>query len=545
MFFLFSVFLLRGYKKYFQAEKKPFLYLLTPYLLIILLRLPMYTKVHDDLTYYLIAGEYTKNLWTNHHFLPTYAIYFYNALPLFYNFFIDLMGLRITLFISMFSLSLWMVSLNLRFKTLLKNKLQKILLDFFFISFPFWPHLMAIHGTFMADFFALVFFLETFYQFVSNNKDKTLAFICLLVTGLVKQSSIFYAAPIFIYLLIKNFKKINLFIAIPLVLFFSSYFIRLYFEVGNPILGGLYNNIFQSPIVDDRAGGAGLEAIFGGRNLWEKLVWPVWGQFSGRFGEGFVGKYAKFYFSIFMIFSFLGSLYFLIKSKQRWLFLSIILSYYLWSFDLGYSRWVIPTLSAGYLASLLYISKKLNLSFFEKYKKIIYLFVIILSLSSIKTDFGWRPYHNPKFLLSYYYFPSFKYIFADRYQDINRVYQNDFQDTETISVVRSEKAFFYGFLGAINGKKVIHSADEHYYNRVLNGGDKISERVKNNLKTILRSKQVLVVFDTLQGNTQLLKKDYFLNNQQYRCRKLDNAKPMNIIQNIQMETIVRYQCERI
>ncbi len=536
LLFFISVIFLRRWKKLFEIEKQPYFYLLIPYLLIIFLRLPIYTKVHDDLTYYLVAGEYTKNIWTNSHIFPTYAIYLYNSLHLFYNYFINIVGLRITLFISMFILSIWMVSLNLRIKKLLKTEFQKKILDFFFISFPFWPHLMAIHGTFMADFFSLVFLTEAFYQFINKNKDKTFAFIALIIGGLVKQSSVFYVLPVFAYWILKNLRKVDYKVFLPLIVLFSSYFIRLYFEIGNPLMGWLFNNIFKSPVA---ANGVGLEfhLPFGGENTWQKLIWPLTAQFSPRFAEGFVSRYAKYYFFIFLAFIYL---YFFVRVilKRKIVDLLVFFSFVFWIFHTGYARWVIPLISISWIlmiSDLSFIKIKLA----KKSLLPIYLNVIILSLSSIKTDFGWRPYHNPPFFKQNY-FAGWKQVGKDRFSDIKKEFAGEFDNIEVVSPIRSEKAYFYAFMGSLYGKKVIQSVNDlNYYLNLLHS-DKISPSFKKRLQSILEAKKVLLVLDTIVTPEAVIKESMFYQN--YNCQKIGYFKEISQIQNASFSTIVKYRC---
>ncbi len=536
LLFFISVIFLKRWKKLFEIEKQPYFYLLIPYLLIIFLRLPIYTKVHDDLTYYLVAGEYTKNIWTNPHIFPTYAIYWYNSLHLFYNYFINIVGLRITLFISMFVLSIWMVSLNLRIKKLLKTEFQKKLLDFFFISFPFWPHLMAIHGSFMADFFSLVFLTEAFYQFINKDKDKTFTFIVFIISGLVKQSSVFYVLPVLIYLILINLKNFKYRIIIPLMILFSSYFIRLYFEIGNPLMGWMFNNFFKSPIAGSNVG-LEMPLPFGGKNLFEKIIWPFIAQFSPGFAEGFVSKYAKYYFFIFLAIPYLFFIFKMIL-KRKIIYFFIVFSFLFWSFHIGYARWVIPLIAISWILMIKDLSF-INLKFSKKFLFYAYILVIFLSLSSIKTDFGWRPYYNLAFFKQNY-LDGWKQIGRDRFENIKKEFINEFNNIDLISPVRSEKAYFYAFMGSLYGKKVIQSTDNIDYYLNLLKSEKISQNFKNRLENILNSKKVLLVIDTLSNPEEQVFNSMFY--KYYQCKKIGNFKDIPQIQNSSFSTIQKYLC---
>ena len=537
--FIFTLIIFKRYRKNFLVnyyQLSSVLYLFIPYLIIIILRWPIYTKVHDDLTYYLVAGEYTKNLWTNPHVFPTYAIYLYNSLPLYYHSLIEFLGLRLTLLISMLSLSIWMVSLNLRFKKLVKNRFQKYLLDFFFISFPFWPHLMAIHGMFMADFFSLVFILEAFYQFISKNNDKTFAFISLVIAGLVKQSSIFFVIPVFLYLIIKNFKKINWVKALLFIFIILTYFIRLYFEVGNPLLGGLFNSIFKSPITSSE-GSFGLGIPFGGKNFWQKLSWPIIAQVMPGFAEGFVSKPAKYYFTIFLAIPYLF-LWLNIFWEKSFLAIVVLFSLLFWSFYIGYARWVIPLIAISwiYMITQLDAIKKIKLN--KVSLRILYFIVIIISLTSIKTDFGWRPYHNLPFFKQLY-IEGWQLVGHDRWVDIKKDFQGEFDGYEVVSPVRSEKAFFYSYIGYLYGLKIIHSMPKGYYERLLSS-PKISKSFKEKIKNLLAAKKILLVVDTMSVQEDYVKESFIY--QKYHCHRIGNFHDIKTIQFSSFSTIVKYKC---
>ena len=537
LFFILAFFIFKKYKKLFVVEKANYFYLLFPYLLIIFLRLPIYTKVHDDLTYYLVAGEYTKNLWTNPHFLPTYAIYFYNALPLFYHTLVNFLGLRIALFISMFTLSIWMVSLNLRFKKLLKTKTQRYLADFFFISFPFWPHLMAIHGSFMTDFFSLVFILEAFYQFINKEKDKTFALISFIVAGLVKQSSIFYVVPVFLYLILNGLRKINwlkffLFFAI-----FFTFFFTLYLETGNPLFAGLFktplDKLFKSPI--EPMVGTNL-SLFGGKNFFYKFTWPLIAQFSPNFAEGFVSKWAKIFFTPHLALPYLFSLIFFFK-KRDLLSLLLFISFIFWSFHIGYARYVIPLIAIAWV----YLIIKFDFDWLKRIKRpityFLYLLIIVLSLSSIKSDFGWRPYHYLPFFKQLY-LNGWQLVFKDRYADIKKEFLGEFNDFDRIAIVRGEKAYFYGFIGSSYGLKLIEAHNLDFYKKVLSSN--FSWHLKNNLKKFLESKKILLIVDTMSVPEEYVKDNYFYKN--YQCKKIGNTPEIKSIQFASFSSIKKYAC---
>lgn len=125
---------------------------------------------------------------------------------------------------------------------------------------------MAIHGTFTTDFFSLVFILEAFYQFINKEKDKTFAFISFIVAELVKQSSIFYVIPVFLYLIFKNFKNIKWKTILVFLLFASSFFYKLYREVSNPLPVCFFNFLFNSPLCVSKDSFV-LDTRFGGINL--------------------------------------------------------------------------------------------------------------------------------------------------------------------------------------------------------------------------------------------------------------------------------------
>ncbi len=555
--FIFAFCLMKRFKPAFETEKSgPWLYLLLPYLLIIGLRFPIYPRVYDDIAYYLVAGEYTKNFWTNPHIFPTYAIYWYNALPLYYSFLIELIGLRLTFLLTFLFSAFWMISLNLRFKKLVKSKTSLLFLDFFFISFPFWPYLMVTHGTFMADFVSLVFVLEVFYQFVKAGKDKTFAFIALTAAVLVKHSSPFYVLPVFAYLLITNFKKFNYWIVVPFFTFISSYFIRLYYEIGNPFFGSLFNNFFKSPIAPINTG-LNLNLPFGGLDFYQKLFWPLIAQFSGAFAEGFVSDYARYYFFLFLAFPYIFYFqrilrkpsYLLTKTKKTIFELILLSSFTFWSFHTGFARWVIPLMAVAWLTLILNDEFRfLHLDFKKPQPKVIYylwyFLILALSLTSLKSDLGWRPYDNLP-LFKQLYFQGWQLVGQDRLFDIKKEFADEFaglQDYEVVAVIRhfSEAGYFYAYMASFYGKKIITSVHNISYYENLLKSNQISANFKEKLRKILQTDKILLVMDSKVDSESLVKNSFVYKT--YQCERIGNFQDIKTIQLSQFKRIVKYGC---
>ncbi|MCS7093318.1 MAG: hypothetical protein NZL96_02735 [Patescibacteria group bacterium] len=118
-----------------------------------------------------------------------------------------------------------------------------------------------------------------------------------------------------------------------------------------------------------------------------------------------------------------------------------------------------------------------------------------LSLSSIKTEFGWRPYHNPPFFAELYR-EGWRLVGKDKYRDIKEEFDNEVKNKRTIGIVYGEKTYFYRLMANFFGTKPVsvdHLADSQ---RFL-GSPKVSFRLKTRLKKFLNKDKVTLIFDTL------------------------------------------------
>lgn len=77
----------------------------------------------------------------------------------------------------------------------------------------------------------------------------------------------------------------------------------------------------------------------------------------------------------------------------------------------------------------------------RNFKLILYFTVLLFFLSSIKTDFGWRPYHNFPFLKQLY-LEGWKLILKDRYSDIKKEFKDEFVNFESIAIFFRKKPIF-------------------------------------------------------------------------------------------------------
>lgn len=507
--------------------------------IILFLRFPLVYPSYDDLALHLVSGGYLWTLFGGPDVMPmNIATYYYPTVQIIYSLFLNLVGIRMTIFLYFSLCSVWMILLYLRFLKLVKTDIQKWILFYVFLFLITYPPLMGTHGTLMTDFIALTVSLEALYQFISNKKNKTVGVILIIVLAMIKQSTFLFTIPIFAYFTVKERKKVNG-KRILVVLVLAALFPYLSFrETGNPLFG-LYNNIFKSSLYS-------LTAFHDGRwgptSLVQIFTWPVMGQFTSRFDETVVSTYTKIIFSWMMALPYLiGIFFFLFRRKIK--YLMIVLSFLLWSFLSGYSRYCIPVIALSLIILVVDVSlPKVRL------RKPIYIVLTIvlfmLSLSSLKVDFAFRPFpsvrtteNNSLFLKIYGI--GIKNIFKDTPQAIAHNVSRDFMGYEGIISIYRGPVTFYSYLGHLLGLPVTNGFTKMEYKKIIHD-KKISSHLKENLQATYNMKQILVVVD--RSDESLVRNLYILPT--FSCLYGGPASRSSLLQGGSLDSLLLYICKK-
>ncbi|MFH1244031.1 MAG: hypothetical protein V1487_00445 [bacterium] len=494
---VFSLIWLSRYYREFKVKIEGIeLGLLAFYLIPILIRFPLVYPTHDDLAYHFMAGDYASRVFHDNNFMSTaWGSYFYPAVDLGYTWFLKILGIRWTIALLYLIISIWLTSIASRWRAIAKNRLQKFLLLVVFMVLPYVPHQIATTGTLMVDYFALVIVLEATYLATAKTTNKTLAALTMGMAILIKQSAGIFVLPIFLYYLWQNRRKINWLIVILAAGVSSLYFVRLYLETGNPVMG-LYNGIFQSPLFPLSNF---TNRIFGPQNIWQMTVWPIIGQFSDRFGEGMVAPIAKVFFAPLPILGYVGTMIMSWRTKS-WQYVSVVLSYFLWSVLTGYSRYY---LALNAIAVIMLVGEIRHIpkwfSGLGKKRYVILAIIAIGGASSLKTDLSWRP--NPSIRT-----PAANAYFLEKYREgllllgrdtvgaSSLEYRKIFEDNEAVIMVYRGPVTYVAYMAYLNGLPVVSGVTTSQYDSLLSS-KKISPNIKNNLQQVKSMKKVILLTD--------------------------------------------------
>ncbi len=473
--------------------------MIIPYLLITLIRFPLVYPTYDDLAAHMMWGDYANRLWQNSNFMPMNLLqYFYLPLDMNYTPFLYTVGLRITIWLFYLLTSIWMVSLYIRLSREVKTKTQKLLLSILFIILPFIPHLLGVSGTLMGDYASLAFCLEALYLFMAKKSNKTFAMIMTLTAVLMKQSNSVFVAPILIYFAVINRKSIEWGKVITYVLIAGLFFARLYLETGNA-LSGLFNGIFKSSLYGP---GNFAQTNFGPQNFWQTLIWPAIGQFSERYAEGIVSTFAKLFYAPLPIMGYGMSIWLMIRNRSIKYGL-LVLTYLLWSHLVGYARYYI---ALNIMTLILLINEEkwsmVNGQWskcIEKYKYVILGLVFLGSLSSLKTDFSWRP--HPSFATpaaNAYYFGEYNaglsLVSKDTLPSMALRYRQLFEPYEAVVTFYRGPVTFISYMGYLNGLPIYDGITLVQYDNIMTD-PKIGLDIKKSLRTSMSHQKILILAD--------------------------------------------------
>ncbi|MBU3935343.1 hypothetical protein KJ909_01590 [Patescibacteria group bacterium] len=525
LIFLITIKFLLPFCKNFKLEGSWIdLAVIVPALILTISRFPIYYPMYDDLAYHFMAGDYGLTMWNNGNFLPMgFGTYIYPLAQMIYRPFLEILGVRLTLLLNSSVLVFWFFSINLRFKFMFReNKWKKLLIDLIFIYIFFTPHLMATHVSFMVDFLTLILGLEMLLGFLNPKSNKTLATVFGFLAMIIKQSSGIVMMPLFIYLVLKNRKKMKWGWIMLFVTTIAVYFLTDYKVTGNPI-AFLYNGFFKSSLY----GVANFkDARWGPQSLWEIVVWPVIGQFGLRFGEGLVNNFAKGLFSLFMIIPYLGSIYGWFRTRKI-KYLLVVVSYLIWSILMGYSRYQVA------FSALVLVWMVVDLDLEKMKKKLVDKFYLLLLMifclacvSSVSTDYAWRPHIlllvgktriNSKYYIDKYT-EGLNLVGKDRLIDLAEYHKDLYEGYDAVVPYFRGPSTFFGYIGYLNGVEVIGALDNESYERVLIDA-KVDDNLKSNLRQIEDDKRILLISEQGFGD---ITKNLFLS-KYFDCSEIETA----------------------
>lgn len=471
-------------------------WLLAPYLVILLVRFPLVYPTYDDLAVHLMWGDYANNMWGSSNFWPmNFGHYFYLPLDMDYTLLLNTLGIRLTIWIFYALTSLWLFSIFIRLMSEAKDRLKRVLLAGLFLLLPLIPHLVGVAGTLMVDYPSLPFCLEALYLLMRRGKDKTLGYLLMVTAVLVKQSNSVFIAPILVYYAVRERRKVKLLPTVIFVTIASLFFVRLYLETGNPI-SGLFNGIFQSPLYPS---GNFSQPLFGPRGWVETLLWPIIGQFGDRYAEGIVSSTAKIFFAPLPIIGYLGSLWLAVRNRSL-KYILIVASYLLWSYLVGYARYYIALNLMVLIVMIIDIPAKINHRITEvvsKYKVALFLVILIGSLSSLKTDFSWRPHPSLATpMANAYYLSNYQEgltnVGRDTLTSMAREYAEIMRDYQAVVTVYRGPVTFVGYMAYLNGLPVYDGVDSDKYSAIMNS-PKVSRTIKDNLRRSTMYDRVLIL----------------------------------------------------
>jgi hypothetical protein len=492
------------------------IFLLGLFFSVYLLRSPLYFPTHDDLAFHIPAAFYGQSPFDITVFGGIQE-YKYPALNLNYAPFLASIGLRASLLLSGLVISLWFISLFNRFSEFVPKKSQFLLL-LTFVCIYFFPQLVSIHATFMTDVFSLLICLETFYCFFklqhAKNPDTQTANVIplgLLLTFMsvvLKQSTIvllptwIFISGYFLWNLKKNLLTKNQLIKALLPVIIFSFFSSVYFLRTN-IDTNLYIRHFESTG----------ESLFGPLNVGQTFLWPIIGPFTSRYSELYISWYTKIFFTFIVgltcVYHFIN---FLIGSTSRKKFFTtqtffsgvILLTYLFWTLFSGYGRYIVPL---HFFALMWVITRfaspvreKVQAIFSKKFMKPVFLiFFTLLSFSSIKSDYAWRPYPSLRNSSSSSYFVQeymngVNNLFKDTIYQIADRYTPIFSNIDATVTTRYGMNNFVNFLGGLEGKPTLSNvffADGEKYKI----GQQKSHRIENTFRVLENTQRILVVSD--------------------------------------------------
>ena len=186
---------------------------------------------------------------------------------------------------------------------------------------------------------------------------------------------------------------------------------------------------------------------------------------------------------------------------------------------MGYSRYLLTFVAVYWL----YLISELNMKYSFSLKRFWWLGLVFggLCLSSVSTDFGWRPsllllrssINRPYLVKSY--IDGLRLLGKDRLVDVENSYRSIIGNKETLIIAYRGQESFLAYLASDMGSSVVQAVDITKYHELINS-NRISENYMRLLKNIDDENKILVI-----GNKQWLdlKLIYWTKNR--NCSKID------------------------
>ncbi len=481
---------------------------------VLMLRFSFLYPGFDDRNFHLIISSFLWNLWNSNHFLPAHGLTFMPGnIQLIYAPLAETLGLRLTLLVLYMLFNVWYVSLYIRYAALIKGFKGHSILFLSFCVIFFLPATIQSYALFMPDFLSLIVALEAILQYVRKDGDKTFATLLAVITIFIKVSTGIFLIPLYGFFYTSHIRKINTGIVLAFLILSSLFYVRMYLEIGTPTFG-LLNNVFQSPIYSTIDSGVGKDARWGPENVAQGIIWPFYGQFTTRFDEmstvspRLLSDKVTLFFSIVLAFPFVISL-FLFFFTKRWVYLVVFISFLIWSFFIGYSRYVVPLFGISTVLCVIGLVMYLPMPRLlrrtpDSVFAVITCIVVIISLNSIHVDLGFRP--HPKaihdiFIKGDYYMllrSNLPFLLKDTPSQIGKDLQADFSDKTVIVPNQKDQAlsYLYAYFASTQDKNIVFPI----YNqripdlyRVIINSNKVSTHLKDNLRQLEKCDEILVV----------------------------------------------------
>lgn len=495
---------------------------LLPYLLIWILRFPLIYPTYDDLAVHFAYGDLANRLWQNQNYMPLELLnYFYLPYDLSYTPLLYTLGIRLTIAIYYLANTWWLWTLYRRISASQNNPLTRLLVAITFSMIPMIPHMVAISGTLMLEFYTLPLIIEAWWQITRPKGKLTGAVLLVLIALLVKHSQALFIAPILLYHVWYGRERVNWKWVVGITAWSSIFFWRLWAETGNP-LGGLFNGVFRSALW-------GLtnftQPLFGPENWWQTLIWPIWGQFTERYAEGIVAGLAKIVFAPIPIIGYLVSIYLMIRNKSG-KYASIVIGYLIWSYMVGYARYYIPL----NLLALLTIIVDVKLVATVRHARLLFGLILIFIMSSYKTDFSWRP--APSFrtpAANDYFWQKYREGLAlvgrDRVGSMALAYKAQLAPYEAVVTIYRGPYTMLSYMAYLNDAQIGSGVTEQGFKAVM-ADQKVSSSIKDNLTKLVTARKVLVLVDPVWKDQ--VDNVYFAD--QHVCTQLGNAPSEKVFQ---------------
>ena len=280
------------------------------------------------------------------------------------------------------------------------------------------------------------------------------------------------------------------------------------------------------------------------------LLWPIYGQFNNRWGEGWVSNFEKYFFALAIIIPYLITIFAFIKTR-KFVYFCLFLGYLLWSIVFGYARYHIPVS----LMTVIYfvVNDFKNKIIIKKYiYGVILLIFSIICFVSYQTDFAWRPSPYARVdggtqtTLEIYinaYKTGLSLVGHDKLGQMAKYYRDEFVGYDAIMPYYRGWSIFYAYLGSLNGLRVFDGIDKTTYNGIL-ADNKISDRIKRNLDWS-GVNSVMLVTDKGMGNVLTEVFNSLEITKEFTCvRLMTNAKSYYFQTDDYFSSLIRYKCVR-